>query len=55
MKLATLNSGSRDGTLVVVSRDLSRACVAGSAAPKDPRVNFAISQCGATPGLTPLR
>jgi fumarylacetoacetate (FAA) hydrolase len=33
MKLATLNSGSRDGTLVVVSRDLSRACVAGSAAP----------------------
>ena len=29
MKLATLNDGSRDGSLVVVSRDLSR-CVAAT-------------------------
>jgi fumarylacetoacetate (FAA) hydrolase len=33
MKLASLKSCSRDGTLVVVSRDLQRAVVAGPAAP----------------------
>jgi len=33
MKLATLKDGTRDGRLVVVSRDLSRACGAGSVAP----------------------
>jgi fumarylacetoacetate (FAA) hydrolase len=33
MKLASLKSGNRDGTLVVVSRDLQRAVVAGPAAP----------------------
>ncbi|HUO81409.1 MAG TPA: fumarylacetoacetate hydrolase family protein [Gammaproteobacteria bacterium] len=33
MKLATLKEGGRDGTLVVVSRDLGRAVRAGSMAP----------------------
>ena len=33
MKLATLKSGGRDGTLVVVSRDLKHAVVAGPIAP----------------------
>src|ERR1700761_9103365 len=33
MKLASLKSGGRDGTLLVVSRDLQRAVVAGPAAP----------------------
>ena len=33
MKLATLNNGKRDGALVVVSRDLSRAVRVPSIAP----------------------
>jgi fumarylacetoacetate (FAA) hydrolase len=33
MKLATLRDGSRDGQLLVVSRDLSRACHASAIAP----------------------
>ncbi len=33
MKLATLNDGTRDGKLVVVSRDLTRCCAAGYIAP----------------------
>lgn len=33
MKLATLNNGTRDGRLVVVSRDLSRCTDAGAVAP----------------------
>ena len=33
MKLGTLKAGGRDGTLVVVSRDLSHAVVAGTVAP----------------------
>jgi fumarylacetoacetate (FAA) hydrolase len=33
MKLATLRDGSRDGRLVVVSRDLTRCCVADGIAP----------------------
>jgi fumarylacetoacetate (FAA) hydrolase len=33
MKLATLKDGSRDGRLVVVSKDLSRAATAESVAP----------------------
>lgn len=33
MKLATLNDGSRDGRLVVVSKDLTRCCAAGYIAP----------------------
>ncbi len=33
MKLATLNDGSRDGKLVVVSRDLTRYCAADNIAP----------------------
>ena len=33
MKLATIKSATRDGTLVVVSRDLSRACVVADIAP----------------------
>ncbi len=33
MKLATLKDGSRDGALVIVSRDLSRAVKAGAVAP----------------------
>ncbi len=33
MKLGTLKEGGRDGTLVVVSRDLSRAVKAGVSAP----------------------
>lgn len=33
MKLATLPNGTEDGTLIVVSRDLSRAAPAGSIAP----------------------
>lgn len=33
MKLASLKAGGRDGTLLVVSRDLQRAVVAGAAAP----------------------
>ena len=33
MKLATLKNGSRDGRLVVVSRDLTRASEAGTVAP----------------------
>ncbi|MEO1221182.1 MAG: fumarylacetoacetate hydrolase family protein [Pseudomonadota bacterium] len=33
MKLATLNDGSRDGKLVVVSKDLTRCCAAGYIAP----------------------
>ena len=33
MKLATLNDGSRDGKLVVVSKDLTRYCVADNIAP----------------------
>ena len=33
MKLATHNDGSRDGRLVVVSRDLTRCCAAGYIAP----------------------
>jgi fumarylacetoacetate (FAA) hydrolase len=33
MKLATLNNGSRDGRLVVVSKDLTRCCAAGYIAP----------------------
>lgn len=33
MKLATLNDDTRDGTLIVVSRDLQHAVIAGQAAP----------------------
>ena len=33
MKLASLNDGSRDGKLVVVSKDLTRCCAAGYIAP----------------------
>ncbi|WP_379551547.1 fumarylacetoacetate hydrolase family protein [Qipengyuania sp. DGS5-3] len=33
MKLATLNDGTRDGKLVVVSKDLTRCCAAGYIAP----------------------
>ncbi len=33
MKLATLNDGTRDGKLVVVSKDLTRCCAAGYMAP----------------------
>src|SRR5690606_7546563 len=33
MKLGTLKAGGRDGTLVVVSKDLTRAVVAGTVAP----------------------
>lgn len=33
MKLATLNDGSRDGQLLVVSRDLKTACIADGIAP----------------------
>lgn len=33
MKLASINNGSRDGQLVVVSKDNTRYCVAGSEAP----------------------
>ena len=33
MKLATLNDGSRDGKLVVVSKDLTRYCTADNIAP----------------------
>ena len=33
MKLATLNDGTRDGRLVVVSRDLSRCAKADAIAP----------------------
>lgn len=33
MKLATLNDGSRDGKLVVVSKDLTRYCLADNIAP----------------------
>ena len=33
MKLATLKDGSRDGTLALVSRDLSRAVVVPEIAP----------------------
>ena len=33
MKLATLNNGTRDGQLVVVSKDLTRCCAAGYIAP----------------------
>ena len=33
MKLATLNDGTRDGRLVVVSKDLTRCCAAGYIAP----------------------
>lgn len=33
MKLATLNDGTRDGTLVVVSKDLTRYCAATNIAP----------------------
>ena len=33
MKLGTLNDGSRDGKLVVVSKDLTRCCAAGYIAP----------------------
>ena len=29
MKLATLDNGTRDGMLVVVSKDLTRCCGAG--------------------------
>ncbi|MCX9148751.1 2-keto-4-pentenoate hydratase, partial [Erythrobacter sp. WG] len=33
MKLATLDNGTRDGRLVVVSKDLTRCCAAGYIAP----------------------
>lgn len=33
MKLATLNDGTRDGRLLVVSKDLTRYCAAGNIAP----------------------
>ena len=33
MKLATMKSATRDGTLVVVSRDLTRACAVAHIAP----------------------
>ena len=33
MKLATLKAGGRDGTLVVVNRDLTRCQTAGGVAP----------------------
>jgi fumarylacetoacetate (FAA) hydrolase len=33
MKLATLNDGTRDGRLVVVSKDITRCCAAGRIAP----------------------
>ena len=33
MKLATLNDGTRDGKLVVVSKDLTRYCAADNIAP----------------------
>jgi fumarylacetoacetate (FAA) hydrolase len=41
MKLASLKSGNRDGTLVVVSRDLQRAVVAG---PTAPTLQFVLDQ-----------
>ena len=33
MKLATIRNGSRDGQLVVVSKDLTRYCAADNIAP----------------------
>ena len=49
MKLATLRDGSRDGRLVVVSRDLARAVDAASVAPT---MQFAIEHwTWAEPGL----
>ena len=33
MKLATLNDGTRDGKLVVVSKDITRYCIADNIAP----------------------
>ena len=33
MKLASLNDGTRDGSLIVVSRDLTRYCHASEIAP----------------------
>ena len=52
MKLATLRDGSRDGRLVVVSRDLARAVDAASVAPT---MQFAIEHwTWAEPGLRGL-
>lgn len=52
MKLATLKNGSRDGRLVVVSRDLARAVDAASVAPT---MQFAIEHWRfAEPGLSTL-
>lgn len=52
MKLATLKNGSRDGRLVVVSRDLARAVDAAAVAPT---MQFAIEHWGwAEPGLRAL-
>ncbi len=49
MKLATLKDGSRDGRLVVVSKDLSRAAIAESVAPT---LQYAIERWAAcAPGL----
>ncbi|SDP61931.1 fumarylacetoacetate (FAA) hydrolase [Rhodoferax sp. OV413] len=52
MKLATLKDGSRDGRLVVVSKDLRRAAFAESVAPT---LQYAIEHWAATaPGLQSL-
>ena len=46
MKLATLNDGSRDGSLVVVSRDLSRCIAATDIAPTLQAALDAWDACG---------
>ena len=46
MKLATLNDGSRDGSLVVVSRDLSRCVAATDIAPTLQAALDAWDACG---------
>ena len=55
MKLATLDNGTRDGMLVVVSKDLTRCSAAGGAAPGIP--NRRVTHGGEQPrqGVDPGR
>ena len=52
MKLATLKDGSRDGRLVVVSRDLSRAVAVPRIAPT---LQAALDDWNGAPALLPMR
>jgi hypothetical protein len=52
MKLASLNDGTRDGKLVVVSKDLTRYCAADNIAPT---LQAALDNANASTNAKPIR